>query len=357
MRVLQIGADRSRRGILHMGSPAFKRQEAYAKRFGELDVIGFSLIGDGVQDIDSGTLHIHPTNSASRLLYGWDALRIAQELPRFDVVSAQDPFEAGLAANRIARRLKIPLHIQVHTDFLAPEYARHSLLNRLRVLMAGYILRRAKRIRVVSERIKKSIQERYQLSVPITVLPIFADLERIRAAGDPVITSRFKMFRMRLLLVSRLEPEKDACLALRAFAASAPQDACLIIVGRGSERPLLERLARELSVSERVFFEGERDAAPYYSAADLVLVTSHYEGYGLVIIEALAAGKPVLSTDVGIAREAGAIVTSGVAFADSLEKWFVDGPRQAELKNYPYASFDDYVARYCADIASIEEVA
>jgi len=84
--------------------------------------------------------------------------------------------------------------------------------------------------------------------------------------------------------------------------------------------------------------------------ADLLLVTSQYEGYGRQIIEALAARVPVLSTDVGVAREAGAIVATEQNFADSLKQWLTNGPRDASLKNYPYKNFEEYVEKYCADI-------
>ena len=351
MKILQIGADRSKRGILYSGTPAFKRQEAYAKQFGHLDIIGFSLRSDGAKRIDEGTLRIYPTGSPAKWRFGFDALRIARRLGRPDVVSVQDPFETGLAGWWIARKYNVPLHVQVHTDFLSPEYARLSLLNRIRVLIAGFVLRRAAGIRVVSNRIKESVEAR-MTTRRVAVLPIFVDIDRVRGAADATITSRFGSFRTRVLVVSRLEPEKNVSLALRAFASSAPSDACLIVVGTGTEKVSLQHFAKRLNVAERVFFESEHDAAPYYALSDIVLIPSNYEGYGLVAVEALAAGKPVLSTDVGVAREAGAIISSPERFADDLREWFENGPRVGTLTNYPYADFDGYVRAYCDDIAA-----
>ena len=350
MRVLQIGADRSKRGILVPGSKAYGRQMAYAEKFGQLDIIGFSLQGDGFTRKHDGPLHIHPTNSVTKFLYGLNALFLASNLPWPDVISAQDPFEAGMTALLISRFVRSPLHVQVHTDFLDPEYGKHSLMNRARVLMAGVVLRRAARVRVVSQRIKESVQKTYALTVPITVLPIFTDIERMRsAAADDAAVHRFSAFSAKMLYVGRLESEKNPALALWAFATAVPQSACLIFIGTGSESAYLQKRAHELGVADRVFFEGERDVAPYFALADLVLVTSHYEGYGLVIVEALAAGKPVLATDVGIAREAGAIIANG-DYASALAQWFKDGPRQGRLSSYAYSNFDEYVASYCADI-------
>lgn len=349
-RVLAISADRSKRGILVPGSAAYARQKAYVEKLGVLDIVGFSRVSDGFSASEDGALRVHPTNSRSRLLYVWDAVQLASRLPWPDVVSVQDPFETGIAGLIISRFTNASLHVQVHTDFLSPEYARHSLLNRIRVLLAGIVLRRATRIRVVSERIADSLEKQYRLGVPVTVLPIYTDLTAIREAKpSEALVQKFSAFSHKLLFVGRLESEKHPCLALEAFAGAAPQDACLIVVGAGSEREHLVRLGEKLGVTDRVFFEGEANAAPYYHIADLVLVTSRYEGYGLVIVEALAAGKPVLSTDVGVAREVGAMVAER-DYAGALREWLARGPRTGELKSYPYGRFDDYVSQYVAGI-------
>ncbi|MHB1087022.1 MAG: glycosyltransferase [Minisyncoccota bacterium] len=356
MRVLSISADRSKMGVLVPGSAAYARQKAYAEKLGGLDIIGFSLQSDHFAEAHDGGLHAYPTRSVTKFLYGLNAIFIAAKLPWPDVVSVQDPFETGLVGLLISHFVGKPLHVQVHTDFLSPGYARLSLANRLRVWMAGIVLKRATRVRVVSERIRISIQTRYGLNVPVSVLPIYVDVGKIRTtAPNPALSARFEKYSKRLLCVGRLEQEKHPCLALHAFAKAAPGDACLIVVGAGSEAARLRHLAEELGVTDRVFFEGVADAIPYYLLADLILVTSRYEGYGLVIVEALAAAKPVLSTDVGIAREAGAIVTSEKDYADTLKKWFSDGPREGRLFDYPYVHFDDYVSAYCADIKACIE--
>ena len=94
----------------------------------------------------------------------------------------------------------------------------------------------------------------------------------------------------------------------------------------------------------------KEDTTEILSHADVVLVPSRYEGYGLVSVEALAAGVPVIATDVGVAREAGAIVISDKKFVQEIVHWIETGPRKASLLNYPYRDFDDYAERYVADI-------
>ena len=347
MNVLQIGSDVS---IFQSHSPAHARIGAYGRMFGDLHMIVFSLKKQRLPRTRIGLeTNVYPTASVSRFLYIIDAIRIARIIPDIDVVSVQDPFEIGIAGWLIARMRKIPLHVQVHTDFLSDGYGQHSLRNKIRVKIASFILPRAARVRVVSEKIRSGIEERYHLPIPVMILPIFTDVARFRdREADPALAHRFRHFSKKLLIVSRLESEKNVSAAIDAFTA-APQDACLIILGEGSERMRLEKRAHKNGLSSRVFFE-MGDPAAYYKLADLLLVPSFYEGYGLVIIEALAAGKPVLSTDVGIAREAGAIVTTEDKFADALADWFENGPRTGELRNYPYANFEEYVRAYCDDI-------
>lgn len=352
MNVLQIGSDRSRRGILVPGSPAARRQEAYAAALGELTIIGFSRAADGFAAFEAPHLRVIPTRSRSPLLYGRDALRIAHTLPRPDVVSVQDPFETGFLGLLIAWHFEVPLYVQVHTDVLAPAFARHSFLNRVRVLIARYVLRRAARIRVVSPRIQASLRSAGYKLPAISVLPIYAETSAAVSAG-PNLPERFAVFSHRVVFVGRLEPEKGARRALESFATAAPGTAALIIVGAGSERDALVARAQTLGVAARVFFEGEHPAGPYLALADLVLVPSEYEGYGMIIVEALAAGKPVLSTDVGIAREAGAIVVpDGADYAHALAQWFSMGVRTGTLRYHPYASFEAYVAAFAADVAA-----
>lgn len=345
MRVLSIGTDAS---VCDAGSASGMRQRAYTTELGHLDVV--VLTKRESDTVREEKLAVYPAVSAWFVVRAISAYRIATSLQKPDVVSAQDPFETGLIGCLVAWYFNVPLHVQVHTDFLSPAYVQHSVLNKLRVWIAGFILRRATRIRVVSERVKISIAGWYRLAAPISVLPIFVDVEQLRSPKSDFGEGEFESFSTKLLVVSRLEKEKNVSLAIKSFAQAAPIDTCLIIIGDGRQRTLLEKLAGQLNVSDRVFFEGRQDPVPYYHLADLVLVPSLYEGYGLVIIEALAAGIPVLSTDVGVAKEAGAIVATPESFAAALASWFVSGPREGRLAGYPYASFDQYVRAYCDDV-------
>lgn len=100
-----------------------------------------------------------------------------------------------------------------------------------------------------------------------------------------------------ILAAGRLEPQKDFDLALRAFAR-IPQPARLVILGEGALRADLQRTAARLGVLDRVAMPGfVPDIRPWLDEARVFLLSSRYEGYGAVVIEALAAGRPVVSTD------------------------------------------------------------
>ena len=103
----------------------------------------------------------------------------------------------------------------------------------------------------------------------------------------------------RILAVGNLKDQKNHALLLRAFAVvNRRQPANLLILGEGPLRPSLERQVGELGVGQCVSMPGYRlDPSPYYSSADLLVLSSDYEGFGNVLVEALAAGLPIVSTD------------------------------------------------------------
>jgi glycosyltransferase involved in cell wall biosynthesis len=102
------------------------------------------------------------------------------------------------------------------------------------------------------------------------------------------------------VVVAHLTPEKGVDVAIRAFA-ELPGEAELWVVGGGREREGLEGLARELVPGDRVrFFGARRDVAPFMRAADCMICPSLWaEAAGLVNIEALACGLPVVASRIG----------------------------------------------------------
>jgi D-inositol-3-phosphate glycosyltransferase len=108
-----------------------------------------------------------------------------------------------------------------------------------------------------------------------------------------------------LLFVGRLDAIKDIDLLLASVATMRTPARLYVVGGNPDGDPEVERLrdlARDLGIAERVVFNGaapQRDLPEYYRAADAVVVSSRYESFGLVAVEALACGTPVVASAVG----------------------------------------------------------
>ena len=102
----------------------------------------------------------------------------------------------------------------------------------------------------------------------------------------------------RILTVGNLKDVKNHPLLLRAFARLPHTEARLMLLGQGQNEATLRALAGELGIAHRVIFAGfHTDTSPFYATADLFVLSSDYEGFGNVIVEALALGLPVVSTN------------------------------------------------------------
>jgi glycosyltransferase involved in cell wall biosynthesis len=105
-----------------------------------------------------------------------------------------------------------------------------------------------------------------------------------------------------LIFVGRFEPQKDHATILRAL--SAVPEAYLLLVGDGPLRPQIENLAKSLGIAQRVFFLGWRSDVPgILKASDIYIHSTTSDGFGIAACEAMAAGLPVLASDVaGLAQ-------------------------------------------------------
>lgn len=120
-----------------------------------------------------------------------------------------------------------------------------------------------------------------------------------RATSQSVERATDRKFRTSIVSVGTLKPQKNHSLLLKAMALVANElDASLVILGEGAERHALERQIRELGLQDRVTLPGfQSDPRPWLESADLFVLASDYEGFANVIVEALACGVPVVSTD------------------------------------------------------------
>lgn len=309
MHVLSIGSDRK---LFDKESVVSARMIEYGKKIGSLHIVVFTHASHGHGQIKlSDEVTVYPTQSHSKLGYIFDAIRIGKKIVTTEkfvrgdaVVTCQDPFEAGFVGWRIASAFRLPLHLQVHTDFLSP-YFQTSLLQKIRVMLARFLLPKALGVRVVSKRIVSSLKQAgIKLSVEPQVLPIRISVPAL----DPQQQKKdlFSEFTFVTVMASRLEKEKrieDALKAYQSIVSLYPR-AGLVIAGDGSQMASLKQYAERLGITQSVRFLGWSDTvSEVIASGDVFLSVSEYEGYGMSMIEAGMLGVPVVTTDVGIASD------------------------------------------------------
>ncbi len=298
------------------------RQIEYAKKWGRVDIVVFTLKKDSFpKELSiSENCTVHGTDSVSKFAYPFKAISLGSEIIKDNSITditCQDPFLTAMAGVSLKKKFKIPLEIQIHGDIGSPYFAR-TIGNKVRISLAKKYLPEADKIRVVSGRVKDYVDELLagnQSTKPIIeVKPIAVDKTAIKNA--PVLVDlrrKYRQFDRIVLMASRLEGEKNIDLAIEAWSLvnrSFP-NAGLVIVSSGGAENDLKRLVVSNGLAKSVIFEkwaNRETLYSYYKTADLFLNSSLYEGYGMTLVEAEAAGAKIVSTDVGVAREIGAII-------------------------------------------------
>ncbi|QZZ19870.1 glycosyltransferase family 1 protein [Leptothermofonsia sichuanensis E412] len=226
----------------------------------------------------------------------------------------------------------------------------------------------------------------------IEVIPCGTDVDNFHTI--PKVEARaklgFKLNESIVLYVGRFDPRKGIETLVRAFAqlkqgtgdpgsgsvtpyslthAAHPDNLRLVIVGGsdpdhsdGQERNRIEAIVKELGIADQTDFVGRvgHDLLPlYYTAADVCVIPSHYEPFGLVAIEAMACGTPVVASDVGglkftvVPEETGLLVppTHIDGFAEAIDRilsdelWARKLRRQASLRVQQNFSWTGVAAR------------
>ncbi len=231
------------------------------------------------------------------------ARRLAAFLKRHhvDIIHAHQytPFFYGLLARRFERRPSILFteHGRTFPDYPRP---KRMLVNRL-------LLERRDRVVAVGQAVRQAlIQNEGIPAARIDV--IYNGIELARFEVDPSVRTRvrhelgFRDEDLLLVQVARLDPLKDHRTAVRAMSKVVAElpTAHLLIVGEGPEEGMIREEIKALNLANHIHLLGLRHDIPaLFAASDLGLLTSVSEGIPLAIIEAMAAGLAVVSTNVG----------------------------------------------------------
>ena len=249
-----------------------------------------------------------PGDSEDRLV-GWRAMHraVLEAAGDCDLIHVQTPFVAHYAGLKAARRTGLPVVATYHTLF--EEYLQHYAP----FLPAGWLRRQARAfsrrqcndldaVVVPSGAMRERLAE-YGVDTPLHVLPTGIPTSRFAAGNGPDFRLRhgIPVARPVALFVGRVAHEKNIVFLLEAMchAKALRPDLLLVIAGEGPAMGDLKHRVKALDLQDSVRFIGyldRRQSLPdCYAAADVFVFASRTETQGLVLLEAMAAGLPVIA--------------------------------------------------------------
>jgi 1,2-diacylglycerol 3-alpha-glucosyltransferase len=224
---------------------------------------------------------------------------------KLDVIHSHHPFLLGETAARKAESLGLPLVFTFHTRY--DEYTHYvpfsqGLTKQIADRWIGNYLEKCQHIITPSDSIKELLTDN-GVEGDITTIPTGIVLEPFRdAKGDTIREKRGWGDDIVLISVGRLAKEKsfDTLLEAAALVIRNHPEVRLAIIGGGLEERALKKLANEMDIANRVDFVGSvpyEEVPSYLKAADVFCFASTTETQGLVTMEAMAAGLPIVAVD------------------------------------------------------------
>jgi D-inositol-3-phosphate glycosyltransferase len=281
---------------------------------------------------------------------------IAGHALRYDLFHSHYWF-SGWVALQLRRRLQIPMVHMSHTLGAAKNVAAQQPWEQeppRRLRIEQEILRYGNAVIAESPASKYQMMQAYDVDPrKIEIIPGGVDVAVFRPQDRRQMRQWLALEPAQpvLLFVGRLQPLKGIDILLRAAQIVRQQYASLqvIVVGGGvdaqddheaQERQRLQALSRELGIADQVRFvkaQSQDVLVQYYTAADVFVMPSHYESFGMVVLEAMACGTPVVATNVGglastvVHGRTGFLVPEGdwSAFAEAILR-LVDSPALRE---------------------------
>jgi len=171
-------------------------------------------------------------------------------------------------------------------------------------IIGRIILKRVDVFICVSDGVKRSYRKFFKIESRMYVIPDGLNLTDVNKFKNMPIprehTSLFKGDFKKIISIGRFEEQKDFPTLLKVFSKTQGKikDLRLILIGDGRQRQMLEEMVLKLKLEKYVHFIGwQKNIYPYLAASDLFILSTKYEGFSYVILEAIATGIPVISTD------------------------------------------------------------
>jgi len=307
----------------------------------------------GYEDQEPGILRYraveitHPTVFSLPIPFSRSISKLIPHL-HLDVIHSQHPVALGSAAAHQARRLRIPLVFTYHSHYetYAPyiPFNQRMVKSLTREVVSSY-LERCQRVIVPSESIRAIVGEEYpDVASRSVIIPTPVDLSVYEHLDPEPIRARYGLGEsFTFFVVTRLALEKGLMELLRAFALLAKErpEARLLMIGDGPLRNDLAGQAEALGLAGRVILAGAvpfEQVPQHLAAADAFAYASLNETQGLAIVEAMAAGLPVVAMDAPGVRDTVADGVSGLltppdeaSLAEGMRRLMDDGPLRARL--------------------------
>jgi glycosyltransferase involved in cell wall biosynthesis len=231
----------------------------------------------------------------------WRGLQLGRETP-FDVINTHFAVPTGPLGDWLSRRLAIPNVLSVHGgDLFDPSKGtsphRHAFLRR----SVTRLLRRADIVVAQSRDTQRNVSKIYGVERDVELVPLGIDRPPHGIRGT---RSEFNLPEGAFVLVTagRIVSRKATAQLVRMLADSGDPDIHLLVIGDGPDAEPVRRLVAELGVADRIRMLGYvADDAKYraLNVSDVFVSTSQHEGFGLVFLEAMAFGLPVVCYDRG----------------------------------------------------------
>jgi N-acetyl-alpha-D-glucosaminyl L-malate synthase BshA len=197
--------------------------------------------------------------------------------------------------------------------------------------LTKFSIERSDGVTAVSDFLRRETIERFGITRPVLTIPNFVDPERFSPARKKELREQFGLGCGKVLMhASNFRRVKNVRDVVKTFARVAERmPSCLVMVGDGPEREPAQILAEDYGISDRVFFMGDqREVEAILPAADLFLLPSSQESFGLVALEAMSCGVPVIGCRAGGLPE---LIVEGET-GHLLEVGDVDGMAAAALR-------------------------
>lgn len=255
----------------------------------------------------SDNLFIFPIFSASKIGFIYEAFCIGRRIcrdNRIDCISSRDPYIPGLVGYLLKKRYGIPLNVQMTSDIIDNHYfIKERYINIFLNKLAKWLIKKADTIRISTSKEKKLLLRLGIDERKIWKIPFFVDFNPFLRADGSEIRRRYlrRQFDKIVLSVGRIAKEKDLGTLIQAipFVIKEYPRVLFLIIGEGPEERRIRNLVLNLGVKNNVCFLGNisYDKIPdFFSACDLFVITSVYEGLPMVLLEAAVSEKPIVST-------------------------------------------------------------